>query len=149
MPVNVVASPVLYVAPDDVEEPPRPLSGAVPLAVMDWLSELLCVFWAVSGGTEASDDVALCDSTFVPGMKLIVENCDVEKLRSVTHSLELDMAVVPPCKLLGFEAVGPDPLDVVPSAKLVLSMFPPVASWLDKVPIDVDDPPCAAPPLEL
>lgn len=139
----------MYVAPDDVEEPPRPLSGAVPLAVMDRLPELPCGFWAVSVGTAGSDEVSLCDSTFVPGMTPIVEIDDVETFMPVTDSLGLAMAVVPPCKLLGFETVGPEPLAVVPSAKLVLSMFPPVVSWLDKVPMDVDDPACATPPLEL
>lgn len=47
-----------------------------------------------------------------------------------------------PCKLLGFEVdVGSSPLDVLPGVKPLVPILLMLVSWLDGVPIVVDDTP--------
>lgn len=98
----------LDAVPDDVVEGPLP--SCDPVAVMDWLPELSCEVWLVSMEVEVSDDVPLCEPTFMPAMGLLVDSCDDEVRVPESDPLELVPVVMPPCELLGLKVDVGSPL---------------------------------------
>lgn len=99
---------VLDAVPGDVVEVPLP--SCDPVAVMDWLPELSCEVWLVSVEIEVSDDVPLCESLFMPAIRLLVDSCDDEVRVPESDPLELVPVVVPPCELLGLKVDVDSPL---------------------------------------
>lgn len=133
-------SPGLDTIPSDVVEGPLPSCG--PVVVMDWLPELPCGFWPAPVAIEASDDVPLFESILMLPMRPLVGSCDVEVYIPETDPPELEPVDMLSCEVPGFEVdVGPPALDVLPSADPLVPVLPTLVSWLDGVPIVVDDAP--------